>query len=221
MKMKILLVCDNKDLTVAVLKSFTKRKVKIDVVEVGNAVLQKVANLGSDVVIIDQSFSGGGVLMAKEVGVLSNVPMLMLIDSNKDNDFIRAFDSGVDDCLLKPFDGKELAIRVEKLADRKRLANFKGLNMCLGGLSLNIKTHVVALDGKKLVLTKAEYQILKSLMLRKDTVVEKKILEASFARKRPVSTQLLNTHVTNLRKKLSPDFKIINIPGKGYILECA
>jgi two-component system, OmpR family, response regulator ArlR len=218
--MKILLICDKKDVASFVIKAFARKKVKIDTAEFGNVIMGKIARWDCDVVIIDQAFGGGGGIMtAKEIGVLSNAPMLMLIDSGPNNDFIRAFDAGVDDCLQKPFDGKELFVRVEKLADRKRLANFKGLSVWFGGLSLNVKTHVVMLDKERIVLTKAEYQILKSLMLRRDTVVEGRIIEASFARKRPVSTQLINTHITNLRKKLNPDFKIINVPGKGYILE--
>jgi DNA-binding response OmpR family regulator len=218
--MKILLICDKKDVVSAVEKAFVRKKTKIEVVEFGKAVMGKIARWDCNVVIIDQAFGGGGGIMtAKEVGVLSNVPMLMLIDSNADNDFVRAFDAGVDDCLLKPFNGQELFVRVKKLADRKRLANFKGLSVWFGGLSLNVKTHVVLFGKKRIILTKAEYQILRSLLFRKDSVVDRKIVEASFARKRPVSSQLLNTHITNLRKKLIPSFKINNVPGKGYILE--
>jgi DNA-binding response OmpR family regulator len=221
MKMKkILFVCDKEDLSVYVLRAFARKKAKIDIVESGNAVMGKIANRDYDVAIVDQAFGdGNGIMIAKEVGVFSNVPMIMLIDSGVNNDLVRAFDAGADDCLLKPFEGRELVIRVEKLAERKRLANFKGLSVWFGGLSLNVKTHVVMLGKKRMVLTKAEYRILKSLMLRRDAVVERKVIEASFARKRPVGSQLLNTHITNLRKKLDPDFKIINVPGKGYILE--
>ena len=97
----------------------------------------------------------------------SDVPIIMLTALEDEQDKVRALDLGADDFLSKPFGINELlarfraifrrAVREDAAQDQNQILTFKGL-------SLNLQTRSVSLDGKQIKLTKKEYQLLEFMV---------------------------------------------------------
>jgi len=148
-------------------------------------------------------------------------PILILSGLLQSNDKVKALTEGADDYLTKPFDKNELVARIQAIVRR-----YKGHSDAIvrsGGLSINLDTQTVTLDGQHIYLTRREYSILELLALRKgNTLTKDMIMSHLYGGMDEPDLKFIDVFVCKLRKKLTAatggENYIETVWGRGYVL---
>lgn len=144
------------------------------------------------------------------------IPVLIVTARDAVGERIAGLNLGADDYLVKPFDLDELVARVRALLRRsggRARASYE-----LAGLSLDPTTREVYLDGKALHLSQREFSLLEVLMEQPGKVYSREDMEERlYGWGEEVSSNTVEVHVHNLRRKLGKDW-IRNVRGVGYKL---
>lgn len=149
-------------------------------------------------------------------------PVLMLTARGDDVDRIVGLEMGADDYLAKPFNPRELVARIKAVLRRTRDEGDQGpAELAVGKLRVHLPRREAWLDGEPLKLTNAEFIVLGTLMRAPGVVVSREALtRAALGRQLLPDDRSLDTHVSNLRKKLGGggEAQIRSIRGSGYML---
>ncbi len=147
-------------------------------------------------------------------------PVLILTARDHTSDKIAGLDSGADDFLTKPFELGELCARLRAL-QRRQHGSSTGNGSTLGRLQLDTSRMLVTLDGEPVDLTSREFALLATLANRPGHVFSRQALEdAVYAWEDGISSNTLEVHIHNLRRKLYPEL-IRTVRGHGYALDVA
>jgi len=132
-------------------------------------------------------------------------------------DRVRGLDTGADDYLVKPFDLDELFARLRALIRR---AAGQPLNLIqLENVLINLAARQVSVNGNPVLLTAREYGLLEFLALHRGEVVTRTaIYEHLFDENEDTLSNLLDVHISNLRKKLGVEL-IVTRRGHGYCIQ--
>jgi DNA-binding response OmpR family regulator len=153
-----------------------------------------------------------------------HIPIIMLTALSSTNDKIEGFDAGADDYMIKPFEFRELVVRIRALL--KRIMNQQlptGNILKVSDLELNVDSKAVTRAGKPISLTAKEFQLLEYFMRNRNRVLSRgdiaeKVWELDFDTK----TNVIDVYVNFLRKKIDKEFepKLIHTQvGMGYIMK--
>jgi two-component system, OmpR family, response regulator len=223
--MRVLIVEDEPDLLDSLAKILREEGYAVDVAPDGEEGLFKAENYPYDAVVLDvmlPKLDGWKLLekiRAKETAedCKRPTPVLMLTARDRSVDRVRGLDTGADDYLIKPFDLPELLARMRALI--RRSAGVPSSAIRIGNVTVDTKARTV-LKGKELVpLTAREYALLEYLALRLGEVVTRTMLyDHLFDENDSSFSNLLDVHVSNVRKKLGADF-ITTRRGHGYCIE--
>jgi len=147
-----------------------------------------------------------------------NTPVLMLTGRTTSSDQVHGLDSGADDYLAKPVELTVLRARVRALLRREPQVVPNQIQ--LGDLLLDLRARRVLKENREVALTAKEYGILEHLARRAGFIVTRLDLEqhcwgVSFAE----SSNVVDQHVKNLRKKLGGSTIIETVRGSGYRLK--
>ncbi|RRA99810.1 response regulator transcription factor [Larkinella rosea] len=151
-----------------------------------------------------------------------NVPIIMLTALGTTDDKVEGFDAGADDYLVKPFDFRELHVRIRALLKRQAnqpVATTSILKMA--DLEMNLRNKSVMRSGQPISLTPKEFKLLEFMMLNPDrlltrTEIAEKVWETHF----DTGTNFIDVYINYLRKKLDKEFerKLIHTKtGMGFI----
>jgi DNA-binding response OmpR family regulator len=149
-------------------------------------------------------------------------PVLILTAKDGARSIIELLNAGADDYLAKPFDLGELIARAKALIRRGKGAVRAVLTV--GNLEVNTLEQTVRRDGKLIELSPIEYRILEYLIHRPRVIVSKReLLEHLYDYNWGHHSNVIEAHVSNLRKKLDADFPepapvIETMRGRGYRL---
>ncbi|MDZ4230978.1 MAG: response regulator transcription factor, partial [Dehalococcoidales bacterium] len=141
-------------------------------------------------------------------------------------DKIKGLDMGADDYLVKPFNPDELVARIE--AVRRRLALDRDRTVIdfitLGNISVNLKNHLVVVDGKEIPLTRIEWLLLSELARNAGKLMMyEELLIKIWGPEYRDDVQILRTWISRIRRKIEPDpaqpAVIRTIPKTGYIID--
>ncbi len=144
-------------------------------------------------------------------------PILMLTARDTVPDRVRGLDHGADDYLTKPFDTDELLARLRALI--RRAAGRTTPLIRLGPVTLDLAARRVTLGGADVPLTAREYSLFEYMALHRGEVVTRAALyDHLFDENDDTLSNLLDVHVSNLRKKLGPAL-IQTRRGHGYLVE--
>jgi two-component system, OmpR family, response regulator len=144
-------------------------------------------------------------------------PVLMLTALDAVRDRVRGLDTGADDYLIKPFDTSELLARLRALI--RRAASQPQPRLEIGELIIDTVARTVKLQGREVTLTAREYTLLEFLAVHRGKVVTRTMLyEHLFDENDDSMSNLLDVHVSNIRKKLGHAF-ITTRRGHGYCIE--
>lgn len=169
-----------------------------------------------DVMLIDwQLPDGSGLDWVRSIrahGVTT--PVLILTARDLLSDRVRGLDTGADDYIVKPFDPEELAARIR--AVRRRVAGAATSVLSFGPVEIDMAARIAWVGGTDAELTSREWALVEALALRAGRYVAKPDLEAlMLGMDGEVSSNALEVHVSNIRRKLGRDF-IETARGMGY-----
>jgi len=147
----------------------------------------------------------------------NNVPIIMLTDQYNIEARINILDHGADDCLLKPFDVRELSARLRAL-QRRNIGYAMPLLSC-GSVTLNPATYTVSKNGEKVEMPPKEFLLLKKLLEGTGRVLSREQLcQSLYGWNQEMDSNALEVHIHNLRKKIG-ERVIRTVRGVGYMIE--
>ena len=150
----------------------------------------------------------------------SKVPVLVISSRASVDDRILGLRKGGDDYLIKPFAMGELIARVEAL--RRRSEQSRESRLKVGSLLLDRIDRTVTRGNREIVLPPREFRLLEYFMLHAGQVVTRTmLLEDIWNFRAPVQTNVVDVHVSNLRRKIEAAGEsrmIANVPGVGFTL---
>lgn len=163
-----------------------------------------------------------GFSMAKEIRKLSpSVPLLFLTAKSTIDDVEEGFEIGANDYLKKPFELRELLVRVKALLRRFDTRRGEELKFVIGRYIFNVATQTLSLDGRGFELSHFEAKILERLAANiGKTVDASELMIAVWQRDEQSNRNSLHGYIHKLRRALrqDPSISIINQRGFGYML---
>lgn len=223
MSAKILFVEDERDLSLIVCD--TLRQQGYDVVAAFDGIegLAKYKTEGADLIVADVMMPRlDGFAMAKEIRRLSaNVPIIFLTAKSTIDDVEEGFDIGANDYLKKPFELRELLVRIKALLRNKANSLAENVTYDIGGYKFDATNQLLVFNGKGTVISNIEARILEKLASNiGKTVDASELMIAVWGRDEVSNRNSLHGYIHKLRRAFrhDPNICIINQRGFGYML---
>ena len=223
MKNKVLFVEDEADLTLIV--ADTLRGLGYDVVTAADGVegLDRYRSEGADIIVADVMMPRmDGFTMAKGIRKMSpEVPLLFLTAKSTIDDVEEGFEIGANDYLKKPFELRELIVRIKSLLKRYGANRQEDVKYKIGAYTFNVTTQTLSYEDKSTELSHFESKILERLAANiGKTVDASELMIAVWQRDDTSSRNSLHGYIHKLRRALrhDPNISIINQRGFGYML---
>jgi two-component system OmpR family response regulator len=216
--MRLLLIEDDPLLLRSLAASLREENYAVDTAADGEEGLFKATSSAYDCIVLDGMlpvFDGWEVL--RRLRPQQTTPVLMLTARDAVPDRIRGLDAGADDYLTKPFDSEELLARIRALIRRSsgQASNLLEIRDVIIDTAARTITH----RGQEISLTPREYALVEYLARHRANVVSRsELYEHLFDEDDDTLSNLLDVHVSNVRKKLGHDF-IVTRRGHGYAIE--
>jgi two-component system OmpR family response regulator len=216
--MRVLVVEDEPDLLASLLQAVREDGYAADGADEGEEGLYKAQSYEYDAILLDVMLPGiDGWEVLRKLRETRKTPVLMLTARDAVRDRVKGLDTGADDYVVKPFDIDEVLARLRALI--RRAASEAQPRLHLGQVLIDLTARTVERDGEPVPLTAREYALLEFLALRRGKLVTRTMLyEHLFDENDDTLSNLLDVHVSNLRKKLGHDF-ITTRRGHGYSLD--
>ncbi|MFD6495879.1 response regulator transcription factor [Streptomyces sp. NPDC060188] len=194
----------------------------VDLADGGRPALEVARRTPPDAIVLDISMPDlSGIDVCRTLrGEDNDVPVLMLSALDETADRIAGLQAGGDDYLVKPFALQELVLRLEALLRRRPPKDTETVRV--GGLSLDPAARQVSLDGRRLDLTRREFELLHVLALNTGIVLGRdQLLDRVWGYDFDVRTDAVDTFVSYLRRKLETTGRariIHTVRGVGFVL---
>jgi two-component system OmpR family response regulator len=216
--MRLLIVEDEPDLLASMAQAMREEGYAVDTAADGEDGLFKAESVDYDAIILDVMLPAmDGWTVLKKLRATKKTPVLMLTARDQSRDRVKGLDTGADDYVVKPFDLPELFARLRALI--RRSANRTTNVLEIGTVVIDTAARSVTQHTKPVEITAREYALLEYLALHRGEVVTRATLyEHLFGDDDDTLSNLLDVHVSNLRKKLGHDF-ISTRRGHGYCIE--
>ena len=149
------------------------------------------------------------------------IPILMLTARSEEADRVLGLDLGADDYVTKPFSVAELMARIRALLRRTTSASSPPETLKFGHIEIDFKKYVASRQGKRIEMTRREFDLLRFLASREDTVITRdELLNKVWGFDSYPVTRTVDNHVASLRAKLETDpahpVYIQTVHGVGY-----
>lgn len=223
MKNKLLLVEDEPDLRLIVSEVLTDEGYEVLIASTGLEGLNMVKTEKPDIVVADVMMPVmDGFTMAKEIRKFnSNVPILFLTAKNTIDDIEEGFETGANDYLKKPFEFRELIVRIRALLRKYIQSNVEEQIYQIGNYAFNASSQILKYMGIEYILSNFETKILEKLVSNMGKTVDSSDLMLSIWQNDDIyNRNSLHGYIHKLRRFLSldPKVNIINQRGFGYML---
>lgn len=179
-----------------------------------------------DLLVLDINLPGmNGYELCKRIRAENEkVPIIMLTALSTLDDKIEGYDAGADDYILKPFEFRELLMKIRVLLRRSLdTPQFSSNILRAGDLVMNLDTHEVARGTTPISLTSKESQLLEFLLRNKNKVVSRADIAISVWNiDFDTNTNIIDVYINYVRNKVDKPFseKLIHTQvGLGYILK--
>lgn len=221
----ILIVEDEKKIADSLKQGLSENSFYADAAYDGAIGLKMFRSKPYQLVILDINLPGiNGYELCKTIRIINpDVPVVMLTSMSAVEDKIEGFDAGADDYIIKPFDFRELLVRIRALLKRIHTTVATGTLLRAGNLVMNLDSKEVIRDGQAISLTAKEFQLLEYLLRNKNRVLSRadialQVWDIDF----DTRTNVIDVYVNYLRKKIDKGFDeplIHTQVGMGYILK--
>jgi DNA-binding response OmpR family regulator len=217
--MRVLVIEDEPDLLCVLAQSLREAGYAVDTAPDGAEGLFKAEGGQYDALVLDLLLPelDGWAVLQKLRGAGNAVPVLILTARDGLPDRVRGLDCGADDYLTKPFELAELFARLRAII--RRSAGKPSSVAQVGDVQIDTVRKCVSKHGQTVALTAREYALVEFLALhRGELVTRSMIYDHLFDEDDDSLSNLVDVHVSNVRKKLGKDF-IVTRRGQGYLLE--
>ena len=190
----------------------------------GISMLEALKTEKPELIVLDIMLPGkDGVEILKEIKSnpeTRKIPVIMATAKGTEMDKIQGLDTGADDYLVKPFGVMEMVSRIKAVL-RRCEPDEKEEVLSIGEITLSDKEHLVIVNGKKVVLTFKEFEILKLFMSNPGIVFSRdKLLSEVWEIDYLGESRTVDMHIKTLRQKLGDAGALIEtVIGVGYKME--
>jgi two-component system copper resistance phosphate regulon response regulator CusR len=223
---KILLVEDEQKIADALKMGLTENGYDVETAYDGNIGWKLFEQYSFDLIILDINLPGiTGYELCKRIRSRNaQVPVIMLTALSSLNDKIEGYDAGADDYIIKPFEFKELLMKMRVLLKRSSHQNVPvGTILKAADLEMNLDNKEVKRQDTVINLTAKEFQLLEYLMRNKNRVVSRSdiainVWDIDF----DTNTNVIDVYINYVRNKVDKKFDrklIYTQVGMGYILK--
>jgi two-component system OmpR family response regulator len=216
--MRVLLIEDDPDLMGAVSRALREEGYAVDTAMDGEEGLFKASTWDYDAIVLDimlPKLDGWSVL--SNLRAKKSVPVLVLTAKDSIGDRVRGLDGGADDYLVKPFELAELRARLRAVI--RRAAGQPHPVLKVGDVVIDTRSRDVSRNKRTIDLTGREYSLVELLAMHAGRLVTKSMIyDHLFGEEDDSLSNLVEVHVSNIRKKLGRDF-ITTRRGQGYMVQ--
>jgi two-component system response regulator BaeR len=172
-------------------------------VDRGDEAVEAILKGQHDLVLLDLMLPGlDGVEVCKQVRAQSDIPIIMVTARVEEIDRLLGLELGADDYICKPFSPREVVARVKAVLRRTGVSAES--SRAASGLEIDAEQFLAHLNGRKLNLTPVEFALLQALAGQPGRVFSRdRLMNEMYSDYRVVSDRAVDTHIKNLRKKLS------------------
>jgi two-component system response regulator RegX3 len=224
-RQRILVVEDEPGLAESIRYSLDVEGFDVLVADTGVAGLDSARVNRPDLVLLDLMLPGmSGLDVCRQIRASSDVPIIMLTAKDAESDKVAGLELGADDYMTKPFSMRELVARIRaQLRRATKTGALAESNEVLrgGAVELDIDAHEARLNGLPVDLRPKEFELLESLMRRRNRLAARHtLIDEVWGPSYFGDTKTLDVHIKRLRQKLEPDparpTHIVTVRGLGY-----
>lgn len=180
----------------------------------------RMSGLTFDLLVIDVMMPGeSGLDLARRLRATSDIPILLLTAMNETADRIAGLETGADDYLAKPFEPRELVLRIEAILRRGRDRREAPTRVRLGDCDFDIERGELRRKNKMVRLTSSEAELLRTFARNPGNTISRSELMTQSG---DATSRAVDVQITRLRRKIEPDPKapryLQTVWGQGYVL---
>jgi two-component system response regulator VanR len=212
-----LIVEDELFMAEAIRDGLRMEAIAADIAGDGATALELLRINAYDIAVLDRDVPGptGDEIAERIIASGSGMPILMLTAADRLDDKATGFELGADDYLTKPFELRELVLRLRAL-DRRRAQPRPPVRE-IGGLRLDPFRREVYRDGRYVALTRKQFAVLEELVAADGGVVSaEELLARAWDENADPFTNAVRITVSGLRKRLGEPWIIATVAGVGY-----
>src|SRR5204863_4094117 len=217
---RVLIVEDEPYLAEALRDGLRLEAIAADIAGDGDTALELVSANAYDIAVLDRDIPGptGDEIAKHIIASGSGLPILMLTAADRLDDKATGFELGADDYLTKPFELRELVLRLRAL-DRRRAHNRPPVRE-IAGLRVDPFRREVHRNGQYVALTRKQFAVLDVLVAAEGGVVSAEdLLARAWDENADPFTNAVRITVSGLRKRLGEPWLIVTVPGVGYRID--
>jgi two-component system phosphate regulon response regulator OmpR len=219
----ILVVDDDKRLRELLRKYLSEQGFRVTVAADAGDARHKLQSIAFDLLVLDIMMPGeSGLDLTQDLRTNSNVPILMLTAMGEPDDRISGLERGADDYLSKPFEPRELVLRIRTIL-RRTAVEIPAMRreVRFGGFVFDLDRRTLRRGGTDIRLTSAEAALLQALASAPGVVQSR---EALGQHSDPDGgSRMVDVRMTRLRRKIEPDPRfprhLVTVRGRGYQLQ--
>jgi two-component system, OmpR family, response regulator RegX3 len=191
----------------------------------GREGLEQARNSNPSLILLDIMLpESSGLDVCRQIRAVSDVPIIMVSARDAEADMVAGLELGADDYVTKPFSTRELVARARAQIRRSaRSGALAEANEVLRGgrIELDLDAHEARVDGVAVSLRPKEFDLLESLMRRRNRLATREVLiDDVWGPSYFGDTKTLDVHIKRLRQKLEADpsepAHIVTVRGLGY-----
>ncbi|MBU9710654.1 response regulator transcription factor [Evansella tamaricis] len=200
-----------------------KEKYEIVFASNGEEALQKFQMEKPDLILLDVNMPKiSGIEVCKKIREHHTTPIIFVTGRRDSEDVVEGLMAGADDYVIKPFDNKVLAARIEANIRFKKIAD-EGDTLKIQNIELNFQKNKIQKDGRELQFHPREMNLLFYMAKNPDQVISsRKLYEEVWEADSLGDTLTVSVHISRIRKKIEDNPKepklIKTVKGRGYIL---
>ncbi len=191
---------------------------RVDCAETGEQALKSYQDV--DLVLLDLELADlDGLEVCRTIRTTCDIPIIAVTARGTELDRVLGLQAGTDDYVVKPYGFRELMARIDAVMRRVRPHRANGKVLSHGPLRIDASSREVSVDGRRIDVTRKEFDLLCLLASHPDTVIPRKeIVHQVWGD--TWSRRTVDTHVSSLRSKLGCSDWIITVRGVGFRLGC-
>jgi two-component system OmpR family response regulator len=215
--MRVLVIEDEPDLLSVLTQALREAGYAVDGAADGKEGLYKARGAEYDALLLDLMLPGmDGWSLLKEYRKTHTTPVLLVTARDSLPDRVRGLDAGADDYITKPYELAEMLARLRAL--NRRSAGKASSQITFGDIILDTATRTATKAGEMISLTPREYSLVEFLAMHKGKLVTRTMIyDHLFDEEDDSLSNLVDVHVSNVRRKLGKEF-ITTRRGEGYFI---